>query len=124
MARKKKEVAPTPEELQQAIVEGIIETIQILHSMFQSLEANGKVIQAALKGAVEGYLNVLVGEKMVALHNVVCDESNNFDDDDVPFMEVNVGFDADDYDNYISLAFGSEEAVAEWQEEQNEEDDE
>lgn len=129
MARKKKleVVPPTPEEVQQAIIEGIIETVQILHSLFQSLESNGKVIRASLKGAVEGYLNALVEQKMVALHNVICDESNNFEDDEVPFLEVNVGFDADDFDNYISVAFGSEEAIAEWQEvndEDEEEDDE
>ena len=123
MARKKKEVTPTPEEIQQAIVQGVIETVQILHTMFQSLEANGTVIQAALKGAVQGYLDVLVEQKMVALHNVVCDETNNYEDDDIPFIEVNFGFDPDDYENYISIAFGSDEAVEEWQE-ANEEDDE
>lgn len=123
MARKKKEVTPTPEEIQQAIVQGVIETVQILHTMFQSLESNGTVIQAALKGAVEGYLSVLVEQKMVALYNVVCDETNNYEDDEIPFLEVNFGFDPDDYENYISIAFGSDEAVAEWQE-ANEEGDE
>jgi hypothetical protein len=129
MARKKKVevVPPTPEEVQQAVIEGVIETVQILHALFQSLESNGRVIQASLKGAVDGYLGALVEQKMVALFNVVCDESNNYEDDEVPFLEVNFGFDPDDFENYISVAFGSDEAVAEWQEanpEDEEEDDE
>lgn len=126
MARKKKVAVvapPSPEEVQQAIVEGVIDTVQILHALFQSLESNGKVIQAALRGAVVGYLDVLVEQQMVALHNVVCDESNNYEDDEVPFLEVNFGFDPEDYDNYISIAFGSDEAVAEWQDANPEEDE-
>lgn len=126
MARKKKvEAAPTEEEIQQAVTEGIIDTVGILHTMFvDTLQANGTVIQAALKGAVSGYLDVLVEQKMIAIHSVVCDEHNNYEDDEVPFIEVNFGFDLNNLEDYISLGFGSDEAIEEWQDENQEEGDE
>lgn len=128
MARKKKVVETvvttttdelTPEqlvELQTAAVDVIIETTGLLHGLFQALQMNNELVRAALKGSLEGYLKFCIQEKLIQVFNVTCDATNNFEDDEIPFVEIAVGFDKDNLEDYVSFAMGSDEAIEEWDE--------
>lgn len=127
MARKKKVVEPevvaiedmTPEqleELQTAAVQVIMETTGLLHGLFEALQMNNELVRASLKGAFDGYLQFCVKEKLIQVFNVTCDATNNYEDDEIPFIEVAVGFDKDNLEDYVSFVMGSEEAIEEWNE--------